>query len=828
MVLALILSLATVAQPSRPCDSLLRSVVFARVQGIATPTPGSPERPDTLTDGTDETQTETPAARMRPGPGAGLAPPPSETASDRWTRPDLLNLFLLLVTIGGVILAGWTARQALTADRLIHSVESFVALHPISTELLERARGALTPVWRQSISSARQHGVITDDEGASLEDLLLQETSRTTSSPHSLPAASNEHSIDTRMFGFFRTPKNEDAGGGLRLSGGGAHAWPDALVKEAATGPLASPGGPPGPPPARPITRPIYWLDRFLDGGIRIPAGLARPLRILVKGPPGLGKSVFVQQLLYSQLFPYDDPAQSRSSVHVTTEAPPEAVLANMKSLGMHVDTPNTRPSSAEIPLQLKSGPDGIVAEPKEASTLWLTRYEEAGHVSTSKNLPLTAGVNTIAASSAIRGLQEKAEALFKQSAGPAFAFAFDSVNSLLKPGASSSVLAALFDWPKRENGRPPLCVIFVYDEDVEEASGRWSHAADLVFQFHLVRERGYTWSEFEIQKARFQGHVKGRHPVTLYGNDPMNRPLPGPPAPTRILRNIDLGGPRPRLREGGLYAFPNHHFLMDAMRNKPGSNGLRVFEQNEQGHPFSGQARQDPGEAALADFGIRPGDRALLVGPLGSMRREFAATWARLAKKCRGGERASLLVSFAEPFHWYNELVAEDANGDPKPWSDLSAEEQKRTKKHFPVLQQRPGSVLPAEFLHRLLYWCAEIRPSVVIVVGLDGLPSLFPELAAQPQLVPTMIEVFRAHRIITLIPIAGSFSPGKDPQAPGFGLTQHANHILDFEASEPPSASGAYSVGISQRKGLEGWRSAPHRKFTYTTASRTWNKQS
>ena len=92
-----------------------------------------------------------------------------------------------------------------------------------------------------------------------------------------------------------------------------------------------------------PITRdgrPIYWLDELLEGGIQAPGDLQRPFTILLCGPPGAGKSLFLQQIAYCRglqsLLQYpENPESWDRSVLISTEVMSAATAENMTALGM-------------------------------------------------------------------------------------------------------------------------------------------------------------------------------------------------------------------------------------------------------------------------------------------------------------------------------------------------------------------------------------------------------------------------------------------------------------------------------------------------------------
>lgn len=624
----------------------------------------------------------------------------------------------------------------------------------------------------------------------------------------------------TLMFGLYGRPpgKNEF----LHMSLGEAHRWPEALTFDQSD-------------------RPIFWLDRLLKGGIHVPRDLGRPLRILVKGAPGLGKSLFVQQLLYCRLYwkGFEHWTRTRAqakgaprapdrkpeedfcdSLYVTAEASTAAILSNMRTLGMHLDPVGSVDADGLLHSQLRHGDDGIVggADPSAAARLSFAQYREAEHrthgwgIAASGNASVDRGL----AANVIDGIKGLASRL--GSGHRLFAVAFDSVNALIEPDASVPILEGLLNWG--DSSPHPACVIFVYDEEAETNSMRWTHAADLVFQFHEEWSNGFLKHDFEIQKARFQNQVMGRHPLTILG---LSREAVGS---QRILENMDVDGPRPRLREGGVFVYPNHHYLIDEMRqgnDRESRRPARVESAgqsgNHQGLRFC-EPRDQLVTGALGEESFRPGARVLLIGPLGSRRRQYiASTFAKLQDKPQdhGGSVGGLLISFAEPTSWFNSMLL--APGGAERWQGMSDEAKAEHRLKYPRLLQRPGSVLPAAFLNRLVYWLSQIKPRLVAIVGLDGIPALFPQLAAEPQFVPTVVEILRAHGAVSFLPIAGRFLESEGRLTSSYGLPEHASVVLGFEPR------GKEKVRITWHKDETGWHSASSARYKDAIYDETQN---
>ncbi len=554
---------------------------------------------------------------------------------------------------------------------------------------------------------------------------------------------------------------------------------------------------------------PIYWIDQLLEGGFCVPD--EKPILVMVTGDPGVGKSLFVQQILLSRALHFlsataTPPSRSTAlrpndfiSWYITTETSPERIQCNLEALGYENPSPPDSHWHAHAylsmdeftPSQFTLHPDNKAALPllllidgrRDGSLFTATPKATAGSAPISTQQAVDAQLADCA--SLLDSITKTVRALGpngRSFPGSPSALAIDSLNVLAPGLPRDAVICRILDALKSWSPAPRLVFLVLDTPGSSAAPSEWEYLADVVI--HLGKTDTHTTDEhvlrhIEFRKARFQGHAYGKHLIKL-----LRKPRPGG----------DREGPRPNTRHGGVFAIPSLHFLLSKMRTnipviaprRSAASRQTIVESTPPGGSswtdwapcgpgrFKPQGDDTEGTAywpirgafELVGGGVPLHRCVALLGPRGPRRGRFAYRF--LLDGASIGE-TTLVVSFRDNDLAVNRVL-DEMHADASPKSKAFARPQ--------VVFIKPGFVTPEEVFHKIATAVAEFGPQRIIVNAIDNWGACYPLLDKSPIFMTTLVDFFDVQQITSMVICV----TGTDPSLAEKALVAEAGIVLEF----------------------------------------------
>ena len=553
--------------------------------------------------------------------------------------------------------------------------------------------------------------------------------------------------------------------------------------------------------------KPIRSLfDRLLEGGIEIPDTIlsdwknrvAIPLRLLVSGSPGSGKTTLALELAYrlAQSGLRDGTAENDLSqgfhiLYISSESPGALLIENkVAKFGWDKEVFVNYPS---IPQGTLTAPDRdtkgkVIVVGTDSEDLRKCRNAKAIFEFIEK------GWNRLLSKKAAEG-----EHLF-----PGVVI-IDSLNVLPDQAAIEQAFTKLTSDLGPYRG--PFLLVLVSDT-FPESKGHPAQEYIVDMEIQLEHEEvndprvgKYLLRWLRIYKARWQEHGWGRHQVKIISEvkpgspnyPPHLREQGGRPPSDR--KGESVGTPPYRKREGGIHINQSvHRHLWEGVLRQPGGQPLEP----------------DPSPLAALDRvtggGFPKHHATALVGVRGGMKSHLAYLWLLLgasgaSRNPAEGEREpvryesgrSLLVTLRDDAEEARARINEIRGNECHRFNGLEELDRLEQDHRFRIVHFRPGYITPDEFLFRLWFHIRDFRPTRAVINGLDHLESSFPLCSIEPIFISSMVDLFTESAGVTTIFIGVT---GEGQTLTQNALLPSSALVLSFRREATP-VSGTVNAG-------------------------------
>ena len=534
------------------------------------------------------------------------------------------------------------------------------------------------------------------------------------------------------------------------------------------------------------IPHEVSWLDElfgkgdnsFKKGGNLPKKGIKvfekdnNPVTLLIKGPPGSGKTTFTLELCYRLSL------DGIRSTYVSFESKGDQIMQNIE---------NYKWEKHEINMKV------ISQDTLETSLISICGSEQFESWYDEKNMFLLNSITSPLYKYCGLKLNTEAQRTISnilkinkvKSTKPQLSqiLVIDSLNIIPTNENKSLVFQEFLKITKDKKNKLKLLIFILDGKSGDESNPFWEYMCDNVIELNHYMDNNYFIRTIEILKSRFQQHILGKHQFKIFGK------------PEPIDENNKINSRmHPINPEGGIFIFPSVHFYLSKYRKFQQYNEL---EYNTTYPPdfsdFLSISKDIKG-------GFPKGRCTALIGCRGGHKSHlgYLHILSRLTGNYNGGnyinarKEAAIIISLRDDETMItttldgilrNEFPIKN-NNEKDGWSTKEIINEGRLE----ILYYPPGYISPEEFIHRIFVSIHKFKDKfknekdttniTVIFNSLDQLAARFPLCAKLDIFIPSIIQILIGESITSIFIAVDE----KDQPAGQYGLIPMADLILSF----------------------------------------------
>ena len=530
---------------------------------------------------------------------------------------------------------------------------------------------------------------------------------------------------------------------------------------------------------------PVSWLDELFRGEIKVSNN--NPITLLIKGPPGSGKTTFALELCYRLA------KNATASTYVSLESESSQIIENATDFGWQEDVMKQIQTNAKDKEAFLNVCGSEHAESQNQST---DNMISAG-ADIATNMLMTAAstgdfitITTVSILTLIKDLSKLPFSKLK------FKNPFSrNTNTPKLPNSQILVIDSLNIFPlnEREEAFRKILeiarkspekqkiklILFILDAKSNiDSNPFWEYVCDTVIELNHYENNNYFLRTIEIVKSRFQQQVLGKHQFKIYSKPNDNK------TNVNDIGDIDtLSRMHPVRKEGGIFIFPSIHFYLSKY-GKFTQSGELDYDATFP-NTFSDFLAIQP---KTKEGGFPAGRCTALIGCRGGHKSHLAYLHilARLTGKYQGGKPAdaennvALIISLRDD----EKMITATLNGildnefPKKGWNVENFVANGRLE----ILYYPPGYISPEEFIHRIFVSIHKLKIKkkkvTVIFNSIDQIGARFPLCAKLDIFIPSIIQILIGESITSIFIAVDE----KDQPVEQYGLLPMADLILSF----------------------------------------------
>jgi KaiC/GvpD/RAD55 family RecA-like ATPase len=520
--------------------------------------------------------------------------------------------------------------------------------------------------------------------------------------------------------------------------------------------------------------RDVSWFDELFLKGIKVFEAAddqqqQHPVTLLLKGPPGDGKTTLALELCYRL---------AKSDSHITStylslESEGDQIINNLTKYGWKNEKNINTIGKISPETDEKNSVLNVCGS--EYTREWSEKLSQDQIVKMSNliNIPLEI-VMKLCSMPYTESMKKEIEGAIHKKALKSHGFSgegsdilvIDSLNIIPIKSRTNAFMEFLKIAKKKESA--VKLIIFILDGNPEnDCNPFWEYMCDTIIEMNHHNENDYLIKTIEVVKSRFQKHLLGKHQIKIYD-------LPNLPEKAHVR-------PHPCIKEGGIFIFPSVHFYLSRY-NKFAQEGTLEYDSTFPKNFNEFLTVQSKG-------GFPKGRCTALIGCRGGHKSHLAYLHilARLTGRFIGGGAAdannntALIISLRDDDTMISSTLDGILENEVAPRGRWTTQ-QLINENRLEILFYPPGYISPEEFIHRIFVSIHKLKEGnkdvTVLFNSLDQLAARFPLCTKFDMFIPSIVQILIGEAITSIFVAVDE----KDQPVEQYGLLPMADLILSF----------------------------------------------